>query len=158
MFLSVFAVFFADCILYPCSLQKRRNIGGWNVHLATVDIRFCGDSDHDSNAEIFKQNLLHCRRAVMQSFADSCDSTKLRRGMNVRMCKNMFNVGQIAMADKSVVEYIMDTSGHSCGYCHSSNTKYRHGLCIDATMCNSLCICSWCLFGNCRRLLDCRSL
>jgi len=32
------------------------------------------------------------------------------------------------MVEHSIVEYIVDHSGHSCGYCHSSSSSYSHGL------------------------------
>jgi len=35
------------------------------------------------------------------------------------------------MTDKTVVEYTAGHEGYHCGYCHSSSTKYTHGLCCS---------------------------
>jgi len=42
------------------------------------------------------------------------------------------------MAEHSIVEYIVDHSGHSCGYCHSSSSSYSHGLCWLPVCCFSV--------------------
>jgi len=44
-------------------------------------------------------------------------------------------VGQaVTMAERSIVAYSWDHSGHSCGYCHSATRSYSHGPCYGATL------------------------
>jgi len=53
------------------------------------------------------------------------------------------NVGQvvITMTAKTIVEYTAEHEGYRCGYCQSPNTKYTHGLCSAASICDH-CVCS----------------
>ena len=44
----------------------------------------------------------------------------------------------VTMAEHSIVEFSMDHSGHSCGYCHSSSSSYSHGLCWVPVSCSSI--------------------
>jgi len=38
------------------------------------------------------------------------------------------------MAEHSIVEFIADHSGSSCGYCGSSRKSYSHGLWCSTTL------------------------
>jgi len=50
------------------------------------------------------------------------------------------------MTNRSIVEYCAEHEAYHCGYCHSPDTKYTHGLCSDDSTCNILFICNLLMF------------